>query len=74
MGTLLNPGCKASDGPNMLGLCHDKTLCLLSTSLPTQRQDMALDRSWALLQDDNFCGPNSFTTSKTECLAPLLEW
>ena len=54
-------GRKASSGANMLGMRHDKTLGLLSTSSPTERQDRALvHRSWALLDGGNFYGPNFF--------------
>jgi hypothetical protein len=54
-------GRTAPDGANMLGLRHDKTLGLLSTSSSTVRQNRVLvHRSWALLDGGNFYGPNFF--------------
>lgn len=54
-------GRKALDGANMFGLRHDKTLGLLSTSSPTERQDRALvHRSWGLLDGGNFYGRSFF--------------
>lgn len=54
-------GRTASNGTNILGLRHDKTLGLLSSSSPTERQDRALvHRSWALLDSGSFYGPNFF--------------
>ena len=54
-------GRTAPDGANMLGLRHDKTLGLLSTSSSTVRQNRVLvHRSRALLDGGNFYGPNFF--------------
>jgi hypothetical protein len=54
-------GRKAPDGANMLGLRHDKTLGLLSTSSSTVRQNRVLvHRSWALLDGGKLYGPNFF--------------
>jgi hypothetical protein len=54
-------GRKGSNGTNMFGLRHDKTLELLSASSATERQDRVLvHRGWALQDGGKSYGPNFF--------------